>query len=307
MKDKAWQTALVLGILLPCLLLLILSRLPQEQEEVPNEKEITIDLQMPDGKVQKMKLETYILGVVLAEMPASFEPAALQAQAVAARTYTLREKRHENADICTDHTCCQAYCAPASYTGGKAALEKVRTAVKATEGQVLTYQGKLIEATYFSCSGGRTEEALAVWGQAVPYLQAVESPGEENAANYIRTQTMTTDAFSLAFGGLTGAPQAWVGQATYTKGGGVDTIMIGGKSYKGTQVRQKLGLKSTAFALTVIGSTVTVTTKGSGHRVGMSQYGADAMAAGGKTYEEILSHYYIGTVLEGIDKAAVLG
>lgn len=309
MKNKPLLIALILGVLLPCIMLLSVSRLYAGKETKPTE-EIPqgqgVQVLMSDGTVQKMALENYVLGVVLAEMPASFELEALKAQAVVARTYTLREKRHQNADICTDHTCCQAYCPPETYTGGKEALEKVRSAVLSTAGEVVTYQGELIEATYFSCSGGKTEDAVAVWGQSVPYLQAVESPGEEKAANYLHTVSMSSGEFSAAFGGLSGVPSTWIGKITYTKGGGIDKIIIGGKEYKGTEVRKKLGLRSTAFVITVVGSSVTITTKGNGHRVGMSQYGADAMAVTGSSYGKILSHYYPGTILQGIDNIDAL-
>ena len=309
MKNKPLYIALVLGVFLPCILLLIVSRQYAHPDVNPTEeKQEQIELQvlMADGAVCKMALEDYVLGVVLGEMPASFETEALKAQAVVTRTYTLRGKRHDNADICTDHTCCQAYCAPEAYAGGREALEKIHGAVRATEGQVLTYQGELIEATYFSCSGGRTEDAVAVWGQSVPYLQAVDSPGEEKAQNYLKTTSMTASEFASFFGGLSGIPSSWIGEITYTKGGGVDTVVIGGSKYKGTEVRKKLGLRSTAFVITVVGSSVTITTKGSGHRVGMSQYGADAMAVAGSGYGEILSHYYPGTILVGIDNIDAL-
>ncbi len=310
MKNKPFLIALTLGVLLPCMILLILSRKkpnPDIHPTQPDDGAQKLRVLMADGTVAEMPLEEYILGVVLGEMPASFEEEALKAQAVVARTYTVRAKHHENADICTDHTCCQAYCAPKDYTGPASALEKVRKAVKDTAGEIVTYQGQPIEATYFSCSGGRTEDAVAVWGQDVPYLQAVDSPGEEKAANYLKTTSMTAGAFAHAFGGLSGLPSNWIGEITYTKGGGVDTIQIGGTVYKGTQVRQILDLRSTAFVITVVGSSVTITTKGSGHRVGMSQYGADAMAVSGSDYEAILAHYYPGTKLQGIDNTSQLG
>lgn len=309
MNNKPLYIALVLGVLLPCVMLRIVSGKAAQPDIRPTEQpqeQRKLQVLMTDGSICTLPLEAYILGVVLGEMPASFETEALKAQAVVARTYALRGKRHQNADICTDHTCCQAYCAPETYAGGKASLEKVRDAVNATAGQVVTYGGELIEATYFSCSGGRTEDAVAVWGKNVPYLQAVDSPGEEKANNYLKTMSIKSSEFAAAFGGLSGSPSTWIGEITYTKGGGVDTIIIGGKQYKGTQVRQKLGLRSTAFVITVMGNSVTITTKGYGHRVGMSQYGADAMAVAGSHYGEIIAHYYPGTALEGIDNIDAL-
>ena len=304
MKNKPLLIALILGVLLPCMMLFILSRKNPNSDIDPTEQKDgapKLRVLMTDGTVAEMPLEEYILGVVLGEMPASFEEEALKAQAVVARTYAFRAKHHENADVCPDHTCCQAYCPPAEYTGPTSSIEKVRKAVEDTAGEIVTYQGQPIEATYFSCSGGRTEDAVAVWGQAVPYLQAVDSPGEEKAANYLKATSMTAGAFAHAFGGLSGLPSNWIGEITYTKGGGVDTINIGGTVYKGTQVRQILDLKSTAFVITVVGSSVTITTKGSGHRVGMSQYGADAMAVAGSSCREILMHYYQGAEITQID------
>ena len=174
-----------------------------------------------------------------------------------------------------------------------------------TAGLVLTYNGSLIDATYFSCSGGRTEDAAAVWGADVPYLQAVDSPGEEGAAAYESEVYFTKSEFARLLGReLAGSPTQWLGKVSYTDGGGVATMVIGGVTYTGKELRSLLGLKSTAFTMTADASGITVVTKGNGHRVGMSQYGAEAMAVLGSSYEEILAHYYQGTV---IDKFSDLG
>ncbi len=263
---------------------------------------------LKDDVAEQMDLEAYVYGVVLGEMSAEFEVEALKAQAVVARTFTMRNVenngKHMTADVCTDPGCCQAYCDEGEYLGKGGLLEdaqKVLGAVEDTAGQVLVYNGELIEATYFSCSGGRTEDAFAVWGSDVPYLQATDSPGEEKAAHFTDTVTFTAKEFSQALSAeLTGFAEEWIGPITYTDGGGVDTIQIGSKEYTGVELRKLLGLRSTAFSILAIGDTVTVTTRGFGHRVGMSQYGADAMALGGSDYRSILSHYYKGTVLTDI-------
>ena len=259
--------------------------------------------------VLTMELDTYLVGVVLGEMPAYFEEEALKAQAVVARTYALRHHenrmKHPGGAVCTDPGCCQAYVSETVYVerGGAASdVEKIRSAVYATSGWVLTYEGKLIDATYFSCSGGRTEDALAVWGEEIPYLQSVESPGEEEAENYSKTVVFGRDEFQALLGrNLTGMPESWLGVTTYTKGGGVATMVIGGMSYTGTQLRSLLGLNSTAFAMKAEEDGIAVTTSGKGHRVGMSQHGADAMAVTGSTWQEILAHYYQGTRIDKID------
>ena len=309
-----WKDVLagaLMGFVLPCVIFHIASKqMVYPLETTPSAAETTLPTEAdrltmrfygPGGEVTEMDMEEYLTGVVLAEMPASFETEALRAQSVVARTYTLKVMeagaKHGGA-VCTDHTCCQAYMDPGDYTGGEDDLQKVRSAVLSTAGQVLTYQGELIEATYFSCSGGSTEDAVAVWGTDYPYLRATESPGEENAAHFTDTVAFSADEFADRLGiSGSGDPADWIGYATYTAGGGVNTIFLGGKEFKGTEVRTLLGLRSTAFSLSVEGRTITFTTRGFGHRVGMSQYGADAMAVDGSTYAEILSHYYQGTQL----------
>lgn len=307
--------AVVLGMIMPGIILHIVTysshryviRDNPSTVTIPREAEpFMIPVLTKDGTIQNMELETYLVGVVLAEMPASFEEEALKAQAVVARTYTLRsnngKSKHEGAAVCMDSSCCQAYQAPESYLreyGDHGALEKVTNAVADTKDYVLTFQGELIDATYFSCSGGSTEDALAVWGADIPYLQSVPSPGEENAAHYSDTSTFSQQELEALLGHGLGEPQAqWFDDVTYTSGGGVNSIKIGGVEYQGTQVRKMLGLRSTAFTVSISGENVTFHTRGFGHRVGMSQYGADAMAVDGNNYEEILQHYYQGTQLQ---------
>ena len=265
---------------------------------------VTLTVKNKGGNLQQMALDEYLTGVVLGEMPADFEPEALKAQAVVARTYTRKRMeggKHGEAAVCMDPACCQSWRSPEDYLaegGRQSAVDKVRRAVAETDGLVLRYEGKLIDATYFSCSGGSTEDAVAVWGQDVPYLQAVESPGEEDAPRFTDTVKFSSGEFAEKLGmTVSGDPVDWFGAVTYTDGGGVDTMTIRGQTFTGTQLRSKLGLRSTAFEISVSGNTVTITTRGFGHRVGMSQYGAQAMAREGSTCAEILAHYYTGTEL----------
>lgn len=322
-KRKQIVTSLIIGLLLPALTIRIGGSIgaptptvtellppltePQIQTtEKEHQREFCVPVRQPDGAVISMDLDEYLTGVVLGEMPADFELEALKAQSVVARTYTLKVcttgKKHPSGAVCTESSCCQSYISPAEYLtsgGTQQSVDKIRLAVAATHNQVLTYDGKLIDATYFSCSGGRTEDAVAVWGTEVPYLQSVPSPGEEGAAHYSDAVYFTAAQFSGALGGtLTGSPVHWLGKVTYTDGGGVDTIVIGGVVYRGTTLRQLLSLRSTAFTMRATGDGITVTTHGYGHRVGMSQYGADAMAVQGSTYDQILAHYYQNTTLD---------
>ncbi len=320
-----WLLAIVMGIVLPSFIFAVTERIlarkvpdetirnettqEQHQQEtiiLPTYKEETIQVLLNDGTTKVFDLEAYVVGVVLGEMPVDFETEALKAQAVVARTYALKRnttgKKHKDGAVCVNPACCQAYRAVETYLqqgGTTLAVDKVKSAVKSTEGQVLTYNGNLIEATYFSCSGGKTEDALAVWGTDIPYLQAVDSPGEENADYYSDSVRFTSKEFAARLGiQASGAPATWFGAVAYTEGDGVDNMVIAGKTYKGTTLRTKLGLRSTSFSVKVDGDYIIVSTKGFGHRVGMSQYGADAMAVGGSTYKQILLHYYPGTSLE---------
>ena len=301
------------GLALPLLLACLFRQTPRvgdvESESISPapaayDAAVTMTVLNRSGNLQQMTLEDYLLGVVLAEMPASFEPEALKAQAVVARTYTCKRMeggKHDAAAVCMDPGCCQGFRAPADYLdeGGKqTAVDKVRSAVKSTDGQVLHYDGSLIDATYFSCSGGSTEDAVAVWGQDVPYLRAVDSPGEEDAPRFTDSVSFTTSEFAGKLGlSDQGDPASWFGAVRYTEGGGVDTMVIRGKTFTGPRLRSALGLRSTAFSVSVDGKTITVTTRGFGHRVGMSQYGAQAMAQSGSSCAEILAHYYTGAEL----------
>ena len=305
------------GLVFPALLFSISDKergtQPQETEDTTQQTQLTvavspelvISVLLEDGSIEKMDMDTYLTAVVLQEMPTEFETEALKAQAVVARTYALRRLRtggkHTGAAVCTSSSCCQGFCNEEAFLlhgGDQTSLEKVKQAVAETSDQVLVYKGELIDATYFSCSGGMTEDAAAVWGADIPYLQSTQSPGEESAAHYTDTVRFSADEFMESLGqALPDTPENWIETITYTDGGGVDTMVICGKTYAGTELRRLLGLRSTAFVITAIGDTVTITTKGFGHRVGMSQYGADAMAVQGSSYQEILAHYYQGTEL----------
>ena len=307
--------ALVMGLILPALLLGIVLAVAARPAKIPPAEQMpetqpiseahTVALLTDDGQVISLPLQEYLTCVLLAEMPVSFEEEALKAQSVVARTYTVRASegasKHKSADVCADSSCCQGYVSVENYLargGREEDAAHVRQMVASTAGLVLTYEEELIEATYFSCSGGVTEDAVAVWGTDVPYLQSVSSPGEEHVAHYQDTVTFSADDFAQKLGAeLSGDPARWFGPATYTRGGGIAQLEIGSKTYTGTELRRLLGLRSTAFEIGVEGNTVTVTTRGYGHRVGMSQYGADAMAAAGSGYPEILAHYYQGTEL----------
>ena len=328
--EKDFLIAWLLGMVLPALLLGVFLVATDKEDQINFDVKPTdvTTVQIPirpatsptipvlhaDGSVADMELEDYLCGVVLAEMPVNFELEALKAQCVVARTYGLRRleqgTKHPNGAVCTDAACCQGYISYDDFYnrgGDQSGIMKVSQAVAETAGEVLLYNGELIDATYFSCSGGRTEDAAAVWGNDVPYLQSTISPGEEGATHYTDAVTISPDVIEEALGiDLTGDPDGWFRILSFTEGGGVDEILICGQPFTGVELRKLLSLRSTNFTVTSTEDGITFYTKGYGHRVGMSQYGADAMAVSGSSYDEILAHYYHGTILaqytQAIDK-----
>jgi len=265
---------------------------------------ITVYLQEENG-TKILSLRDYLTDVVLQEMPASFEREALKAQCVAARTFTMQRIYyggiHGEADICGDSGCCQCYLDEEEgreiYGDGyDSARSKVMECVKETDGQVLIYQDELIEAVYFSSTGDSTESAAAVWGGEVPYLQPVYSPEECRITE--RSVTLNEFQNALPEAELNGEPAGWFGAVTYTDGGAVETMEIGGAVYSGAELRSRFSLKSARFTVAVTDTSIEFEVTGAGHGVGMSQYGANEMALQGDSYRDILLHYYTGVELK---------
>lgn len=264
-----------------------------------------------DGTVEELSMQDYLWGVVAAEMPASFELEALKAQACAARTYTVSRqdsgsKKHPEADICTDSACCQAYISRSDaqarwgLNAGKY-TKKIEEAVAATDGLGILYQGKPIQALFFSSAPGKTVDAVAVWGNSVDYLKSVDSPEGKEVPNYQSQVVLTTEEVRSALLGsypaanLSGPPESWFSGAQLGPGGTVTSILAGGVSLTGGQVRSLFGLRSAAFTVDFDGKdTFTFHVTGHGHGVGMSQYGANTMASEGATFGDILTWYYTG-------------
>lgn len=273
----------------------------------------TVHLLLEGDQVVELNMADYLKGVVAAEMPASFEYEALKAQAVAARTYTYYRLEHSSADhpeadLCSDSGCCQAYIDPAvaAVNWGADALtnsRKIASAVEDTDGLVILYEDEPIQALFHSSSAGRTLDAVEVWGNSVPYLTGVDSPEGDEVPGYHSTAVFTPDAFKEAFlaaypkADLTGKPSSWFGQVTAASNGGVHTIVVGGVTVTGAQLRSLLSLRSADFTVSADDKAITFSVTGYGHGVGMSQYGANALAKEGKTFGEILKWYYTGVTV----------
>ena len=261
-------------------------------------------------EVQEMDMQGYLVGVVAAEMPASFEPEALKAQSVAARSYALycaATGRHgDTAQVCTDFACCQAWSSEDTLRRNwgdsyDEKLEKIKTAVEATAGEYLCYDGAPVFAAFHSSSAGATEDCGAIWS-ARPYLISVDSPETaEEVPNYISSVELSaldfrdTVLYARPDADFTGDESEWIGEITRDGSGRVASAVLGGEKLSGTELRSLFSLRSTAFTLEYTGSSFLFTVTGFGHGVGMSQYGANAMAKSGADYREILAHYYPGT------------
>ncbi|MBA9085740.1 stage II sporulation protein D [Fontibacillus solani] len=266
--------------------------------------------------VETLPLEQYVTGVLAAEMPADFDLDALKAQAIAARTYIISRLQSKNtsgvpngkADVVdsVDH---QAYLSQAelkkwAQQGKEAQLEKLQKAVDDTKGIYMTYKGKPITAAFFSASGGYTENSEDYWNLKVPYLRSVSSPWDAkmNPKNQVTVTLSLEEVFEKLGQQIPAepainnkeAPHKMFQMISTTPGGRVNEIRIGDKVYTGREVREKLGLRSSQFTIKASNSEVKITTYGSGHGVGMSQWGANGMAKEGYTTTQILQHYYTG-------------
>lgn len=288
----------------------------EETKTTEAPRTITVSI---NGTVTSMDLEDYVVGVTAAEMPASFPMEALKAQAIAARTFAAsrqeqkKDEKHPDADVCDDYTHCAAYLDLATegqkHWGSRAEIwrEKVEQAVQETSGEIVTYQGEPITAVFHAACGEETESAEDVWGAVVPYLVSVESSGDEDCPDYTSSVTFAAEDFRQRMLAeypkinLTGRPDSWFTKWKRTEAGNVLWCRVGGVKAEGTEIRQLLGLRSTNFTVSTTETSITFETTGYGHAVGMSQYGAKAMAEAGSSCEEILTHYYTDTEITTLD------
>jgi stage II sporulation protein D len=269
----------------------------------------------PDqGEIRDMLLEEYILGVVAGEMPVSYNLEALKAQAVAARTYTLYSIRHggcnsnPNADVCTNSSCCQTYRSDAklrrswgdTYTYKYSVIAK---AVMDTAGEVMLYNGKVINAMYHAASGGWTENSENVYGNKFAYLRSVESP-HEIGSRQTGQQTYGRKEFADRVNGARPTAnmdpdklEEQLKVVSLFPSGRVEKLQLNEDVVTGRIAKKLFGLDSAMFTVEITDSQVIFHTKGFGHGVGMSQAGANGMAADGADYKTILTHYYTGITI----------
>lgn len=270
------------------------------------------------GEVEQVKLDEYLCNVVSAEMPATFEQEALKAQAIVARTYTIYKilnKKHDNADICDDSTCCQAWIskdvrlAKWEENQRESNWQKICSAVNETSGKIITYENKPIDAFFHSNSGGITEVPVNVWGgTGYPYLQSVETSGENTYTQYASEVTLSQEElinklkekYSDISIDFTNSEDIKI--LEYTESTRVKTVKFGNHEISGVEARTLFELKSTNFEISRDGNNIKFSVKGYGHGVGMSQTGADSMAKNGSRAEEIIKHFYTGVEITEVNK-----
>lgn len=261
-------------------------------------------LRKESGKVEKISASDYLCGVLAAEMPATYETEALKAQAVAAYTFALykKERSKENYDISDDYKTDQSYTplSKAQEKWGEKSAEytaKIKSAVAAVNGMYLSYGGETALSVYHAISSGRTESCKEVWGSELPYLVSVDSTFDKTSPSYISTLTLTTAELKeklKSLNNLDGNAENYFKDIKKTDSGRVKTVNLCGKEVTGSDIQKALSMRSANFDITYQNDTLTFTVYGYGHGVGMSQYGANAMAKQGSSFKEILYHYYKG-------------
>ena len=325
LKTEAWQS----GILLPQRLQRVLVRwffyqtpvtetMEQEvlQDEIFDAETVWMNVYIEEEeRMAKMTLGGYVCGVIAEEMPAAYHLEALKAQAVAARTRAVAQmrdngcSRHPGADICTNSAHCQGYASLSEcrekWKGDYGVYrDRIVEAEKSTQNEILMYDNQPIQVFYHAISGGKTENAQTVFAENLPYLTSVVSQGEEQVRGFRSEVTISFEEMAEKLSPLVVlqlTPEQ-VRQSlairSYTETGRVGSMEVGGKEVDAVAFRQVLGLRSTWFSITMNDDGVLFHQQGYGHGVGMSQAGANIMAANGSSYQQILLHYYPGVFIQ---------
>lgn len=304
MKKILLTTTLI--IILPLLTIIVLKNINIKQIKFILEKNTKVRvLRNEKNEVETLPLEQYLVGVLAGEMPTSYDIEALKAQAVAARTYTLKKittNKNNNYDV-VDTTNDQVYLDEQQLKNNwqenyEENIKKIKQAIEETKGEYLTYNGEIIKAFFFSTSSGKTENCKDVFGENLPYLTSVESTWDETSPGYEKTQGFTKQEFYLKLG----LPYQEVLNIEIKRNetNSINTIKINNNEILGTEFRKKLGLRSTNIDIHEENNKIIITSKGFGHGVGLSQYGAKEMASLGYKYEDILKYYYTGIDIKKI-------
>lgn len=272
---------------------------------ITNKDDVFVRVLKKDNTVENLELEDYLVGVVSSEVPVYFEKEAIKAQAVAARTYALKqiEKNKKNNYDVTDDTRTQVYSNldelknkwKENYNDN---ISKIKTAINETKGEYISYNNEIIYAFFFSTSNGKTEDNKNVFGMDLPYLKMVDSSFDINeTSNFTVVKTFSLEEFYQKLG-IAYSDSLNIKDIIKSESGRVLSLNINNSIFKGRDFQKKLSLRSNDFTIEKEENNINITTKGYGHGVGMSQYGANALAKQNKTYDEILKYYYQGTNLQ---------
>lgn len=300
MKKLIIVTLLV--IIIPFLVVKIF--VPTDEIKFKNMTNNIIRVKDEQGNITEIPFEEYIKGVVAGEMPATFEEEALKAQAIASRSYAMYQmegSKDKDYDV-LDTTTNQVYITDEELKNNwkeeyPEKINKIKKAVAETKGEYLTYDGKVINAMFFSTSNGQTENSEDVFVSALPYLRSVASSWDEESPVYTDTATFSLQDFYNKLS-LPYSETLTVEITSQTNTGRIKTLKINGTEFNGRDFASKLSLRSNCFTISQNEQNITITTKGFGHGVGMSQYGANGMAKEGYDYKKILEHYYSNTKIE---------
>lgn len=334
---RTWKGAglILVGVLvmlilvLPTLIVLpFIQQGSQEQsmDSLPKEEIITYpDYNLEEGspftvevyrtkknEIEKVPLEVYVSRVVASEMPAEFEVEALKAQALAARTYIVQHLIRSHDEEIPGGAHVSDTIQHQVYKNDEQLrkiwekdydwkISKIEQAVFETKGEILTYDEKPIMAAFFSTSNGFTENSEDYWENAFPYLRSVESPWDENSPKYLDQKVFTEKQMEKLLGIEITNNESLFSNVVKTDGDRISKVKIGDKTFTGREIREALDLKSSDFSIKQKNNHIIFTTRGYGHGVGMSQYGANGMAQEGKTYEEIVAHFYNGIAIKQLE------
>lgn len=302
MKRLIIVTAVIVGIPFFVVHFLNVPEKNYKEIELKYLSNIFVRVKRSNGNIESIPLEEYVVGVVAGEMPVSFELEALKAQSVASRSYVMRRIGNNGDYDVTDTVSNQVYLDDNELKEKwkdkySQYISKVRQAVNETSMECLKYNGEIIDAMFFSTSNGYTEDSGNFFSKSLPYLKSVESSWDQEVSSVFQdSKNISLQEFYEKLG-LSYSKELKIENVSRSSSNRVTSLTINGTVFSGKDVYYKLGLRSSDFSFEQLGSNVIVSTKGYGHGVGMSQYGALGMARKGYSYREILSHYYVGTTL----------
>lgn len=297
MKKIIFITLLI--IIIPFTIVMLFTN----NDNISLESDINVKVKRENGDIEIIPMEEYIIGVVAGEMSVNFEIEALKAQAVAARSYVMKKMQNSSEYDVVDNVMNQVYLDRDDLKNKwqdnyEKNFKKIKQAVMETKGEYLVYNNEVIEALFFSTSTGKTENCEEIFVENLPYLKSVDSSWDEEISPVFNTtnEYFLTDFYNMLNIPYSNSLNIEIVKTTST--GRIKQIKINGVQFTGNDIYTKLNLKSTFFEIKKQNNKVIINTKGYGHGVGMSQYGALAMAKKGYNYKEILKYYYKGVEIK---------